>query len=248
LNPALSNATVVEVLKTVRRHLAFVFHKGEGFLRRVAKLVFTSPLEKVYAAWLEAEGDLRLRLNCDITERSLVFDLGGYKGQWASDIFARYCCEIHVFEPVPAFANTIRWRFERNKRIHVHQFGLAPKDAEVDFAVNADGTGMFARERNSIRVRLVRFDDFLEQNKINTIDLMKINIEGGEYDLLEHILISGLAPRIRNIQVQFHEFVPDAEQRMRAIQAKLSQTHFLTYQYKFIWENWRRADDAEVTK
>jgi hypothetical protein len=46
--------------------------------------------------------------------------------------------------------------------------------------------------------------------------------------------------QIENIQVQFHDFVPDAEGRMQRIQEKLAQTHELTYQYLFVWENWRR--------
>jgi hypothetical protein len=43
---------------------------------------------------------------------------------------------------------------------------------------------------------------------------------------------------VSNVQVQFHDFVPDAERRMRRIQEKLGKTHSLTYQYLFVWENW----------
>jgi hypothetical protein len=40
--------------------------------------------------------------------------------------------------------------------------------------------------------------------------------------------------------VQFHDFVPNAEPRMRQIQQALAETHELTYAYPFVWENWRR--------
>ena len=69
---------------------------------------------------------------------------------------------------------------------------------------------------------------------------MKINIEGGEYDLLDRLITTGLVGKIDNIQVQFHEFVPNAKERMQNIQKKLSKTHTPTYQYEFIWENWKR--------
>ena len=72
---------------------------------------------------------------------------------------------------------------------------------------------------------------------------MKINIEGGEYELLEYLLDTGLATQIINYQVQFHDFVPDAEARMTAIRERLSQTHTLTYQYEFVWGNWRFNDN-----
>ena len=80
---------------------------------------------------------------------------------------------------------------------------------------------------------------FFDRNGIGEIDLMKINIEGGEYEFLEYLLDTGLAVKIKNVQVQFHDFVPNAETRTKSIQERLSQTHSLTYQYEFVWENWR---------
>lgn len=85
----------------------------------------------------------------------------------------------------------------------------------------------------------MRATDFIHENGIRVIDLMKINIEGGEQDLWEHTIDNGYVERIKNIQVQFHDFVPTSEHCMQNIQASLSQTHYLTYQYPFVWENWR---------
>src|SRR5262249_51252950 len=79
---------------------------------------------------------------------------------------------------------------------------------------------------------------------IGEVSLMKINIEGGEYDLLENLIATGLISRIRDIQVQFHMDIPDAERRMHAIQSRLAGTHRLTFQYPFVWENWQRRPDA----
>ena len=44
----------------------------------------------------------------------------------------------------------------------------------------------------------------------------------------------------KNLQIQFHDFIIDnAEERMKNIQNKLSKTHEITYQYNFVWENWK---------
>lgn len=32
-----------------------------------------------------------------LTRHSVVFDLGGYEGEWAADMRARYDCIVHVF-------------------------------------------------------------------------------------------------------------------------------------------------------
>ncbi|TMA87233.1 MAG: FkbM family methyltransferase, partial [Deltaproteobacteria bacterium] len=89
-------------------------------------------------------------------------------------------------------------------------------------------------------VSLVKASEFFTRAGIETIALMKINIEGGEYDLLDHLIETGFVSRIDNIQVQFHDFVAEAESRMVRIQERLSQTHAITYQYPFVWENWRK--------
>ena len=73
---------------------------------------------------------------------------------------------------------------------------------------------------------------------------MKINIEGGEYDLLDSLISADIVQSIANIQVQFHDFlIKDAKEKMRKIQEKLSLTHEPTYQYEFVWENWKIKSD-----
>ena len=67
---------------------------------------------------------------------------------------------------------------------------------------------------------------------------MKINIEGGEYELLPILLDKGIINQIKHIQIQFHNVEGGSEDKMKEICRKLSITHEPTYQYKFIWENW----------
>ncbi len=206
-----------------------------------------SEQQERFDKWFRDQGDKSLRLNYDLDENSMVFDLGGYEGQWTSDIFSRYCCAIHVFEPVADFANQIADRFRRNKKIRVHNYGLANENKTVRLSVNEDGSSAFKDGENVIEIKLIKALDFFARHNISQIDLMKINIEGGEYELLDHLIESGFIKNIRNVQVQFHDFVPDAERRMRRIQTELEKTHRLTYQYLFVWENWiLKSNTAET--
>jgi FkbM family methyltransferase len=192
--------------------------------------------------WFRQRGDKTFRVEYELSEDSLVFDLGGYEGQWTSDIFSRYCCRIHVFEAVVEYAQAIEARFRKNPKIHVHPVGLASHDGTSEITMSADGTSLFRAGGRRVPVTLVKASDFLVQNGISEISLMKINIEGGEYDLLEHLIATGTVRAIRDIQVQFHDFMPQAEERMASIQQKLAETHAVTYQFPFVWENWRLKD------
>ena len=190
--------------------------------------------------WKKANGE-QLRFAYPLTESSVVMDLGGYEGQWASDIFSRYCCSVMVFEPVREFSDQIAKRFAANRKISSFPFGLSGATGTVEISLDKNSSSAFkdtGNKENKESVRMVRASDFFSEHEIGAVDLMKINIEGGEYELLEHLIESGLVRKIRNIQVQFHDFVPNAQARMEKIQRELAKTHHTTYQYPFVWENW----------
>jgi FkbM family methyltransferase len=183
-----------------------------------------------------------MRFDYDLSDSSLVVDLGGYEGQWCSDIYARYRCRVVVFEPVRTFAEQIERRFARNPAIEVRAFGLAAHTRKETISLGADGSSMFRMSRSGHveQIELVDVNQWFADERIGEVDLMKINTEGGEYELLERMIDVGLIGRVRNIQVQFHRLDAASEPRMRRIQERLSVTHVPTYQYTFVWENWAR--------
>lgn len=220
----------------------FVNATGEKILRNCKEFVLNI-VNREFALFLKENKANSLRLNYELDEKSVVFDVGGYEGQWASDIFSKYLCTIHIFEPVSTFADNIQMRFKKNPKIILHKFGLAGATLKTQISMDNDSSSIY---KNSMSKRepiyLKKISEFLAENKINRIDLLKINIEGGEYDLLDDLIENDYIKNIQDIQVQFHNSVPNAEKRMLAIHKNLSKTHYLTYQYKFVWENWRKID------
>ena len=224
----------------VRKHFSRSLTFTARCLNGLARIICRSPSEVEYARWLSVDGDRTLRLQYDLSAESVVIDVGGYVGQWASDIYAMYGCIVHVFEPIEEFASFIRARFAQNTRILVHKAALSDRDGKASAVKDGDATRLTKQGSEGESVATVRFADFIEQEGIANVDLLKINIEGGEYDLLWHIINQGLLDRMRNIQVQFHNIAPGSAADMRAIKQELKRTHELTYEYEFVWENWRR--------
>jgi FkbM family methyltransferase len=185
-------------------------------------------------------GDYVFRFNYNLTQESLVLDLGGYEGQWASDLYARYRCKIIVFEPVKGFAERIQKRFLKNPDITVLQFGLGKTSRAETIGICADGSSIFKNSNQKEQIQIFDVKDYITSH--SQIDLMKVNIEGGEYELLERLIETNLCRTISNIQVQFHYISNESSDRMEQIQKRLKETHHLTYQYRFVWENWTRND------
>jgi len=205
---------------------------------RVRCVLFPTERQKTVRRWRADGGDRKMRFDYDLNESSLVLDLGGYEGQWASDIFSMYGCRIVVFEPVKEFAEAIQKRFGRNPRIRVLPFGLGGRTRKERISLCKDGSSIFKTSDTTQEIQLLDVSEWLHDQDITAVDLMKVNIEGGEYELLDRLIETGRIGAIRNLQVQFHNVAPDSAMRMEQLRQQVSRTHRPTYQYRFVWENW----------
>ena len=194
------------------------------------------------AAWFAADGDATYRLRySNLGPDSLVFDLGGYEGKWSMDIFCRYAPSIYIFEPIPAYCREIRARFEHNPKVKIFEFGFGATEGEERFHLGDDSSSLLRGEGETIQVSMKKISRFILDNNIPSIDLIKINIEGSEYDVLQDLHDAALLERVRNLQIQFHNFVPDAEEKLEKTHAMLRKTHKQDWAFKFVWENWSRT-------
>ena len=72
----------------------------------------------------------------------------------------------------------------------------------------------FSEEENmpvsSVEVR--SFSEVYDELNFDVIDLLKINVEGSEYEILENIFENNYTTKIKNFQIQFHPEPPGAEE------------------------------------
>jgi FkbM family methyltransferase len=217
-----------------------LLHLIDKIVYRLQRIFHPDEQQELYNAWFAARGDKTLRLQYPLSHDSLVFDVGGYKGEWAAEIYERFACRIFIFEPVKLYARQIQKRFAGSPGVKVFPYGLGSSDRTATISVDNDSSSLFRHSDDAEEIEIRNVVDFLRTENIVDIDLMKINTEGAEYELLESLLQCGACENIKNLQVQFHKVFPEAEARMMAIQTALGVTHDLTWQYRFIWENWTR--------
>lgn len=191
--------------------------------------------------WYRDGGESTLRLNYPLTCESIVFDVGGYQGNFTSEIVARYDPHVYVFEPVPEFCELLVMNFRPNPKVKVCNYGLSNRDAVSQMTLSENGSTIYKPSETQITVQLHDIWTVVRERCIKRIDLIKINIEGGEYVLLRRMLETGIVSICQDIQVQFHKFYPNSQRLRSEIRSALQDTHFLTYDYPFVWENWRKG-------
>lgn len=168
--------------------------------------------------WVE-KGLERLRYEYDLNPEDYCLDIGSYQMEWANEIKRRYGCEVECFE---ALDNRAAW----------------VEDGVLLMGGLFYYTSAYDVESPQREFKCVDIAPFLQRE----VAVMKMNIEGAEYDLLDYIIRKGLHKNIKNIQVQFHK-VDEMEYELfyNQIKDKLSLTHELTYCYPYVWENWQRC-------
>ena len=197
---------------------------------------------EVINKWWNEDGDQKYRLNYPLTEDSLVVDIGGYDGSWAQLVWNKFKCNIIIMEPVESLYNQAVAKFVNNSKVKAYKVGAYNIDEEQLISLNDNESSMFGHNKGKEKIQLVDFVEYYKNNINRNIDLIKINIEGAEYDLLEHLINNQMLGIADNFQIQFHDSysIPDFKQRKDKITEAFKQTHELTYEFEYVWENWKR--------
>jgi FkbM family methyltransferase len=147
--------------------------------------------QHVYWAGLSRDDAAILRLAEAVLPRDGVFiDVGANVGIHTLAI-ARHVSKggaIVAFEPHPANHRLLKHNLEQNGLRHVvaENLGLAEATATLTGTARADGGNWSLASRGDYRfeVRLVRLDDYLRDQPLPRLDLMKIDVEGAEVRVL----------------------------------------------------------------
>jgi FkbM family methyltransferase len=194
--------------------------------------------------WFNDKGDETLRLTYPLTAESIVFDLGGYHGDFAAAVNSRYGCKVYVFEPVPEFYKRCVDRFHGNSKIACFNFGLSSADGMLDIGLVENSSSFSSPHAQGVmlQVHVRSIVEYIRELGVARIDLMKINIEGSEFDILPAIIKSGDIDKVQHLQIQFHNFVDCAVEQRDTIRSVLNHTHAEMWNYDFVWESWRRKE------
>jgi len=182
-----------------------------------------------------------LRYGYPLDENSFVIDCGCFKGLFSRTIMEMYGVrKIIAFEPIEKFHKQCCDNLAEFPRVQLHNSAIGGRERFQRFGVKGDMTGAFTGSDEEESNWVTDIGEWLRENYFDGANLIKINIEGMEFELLERLIELNKADVFENIQVQFHSCADNAEKRREIIRKKLLETHKLTYDFPFVWENFQR--------
>ena len=157
-------------------------------------------------------------------EPILVIDIGAHKGEFISFINKNFKIKkAYCFEPNPKVFKILKEKYNLNNKIELFNSGASNDSGNIFFNENIESSSSSINELNKnsnyykkkffllnflnsnevtkkIQIQVVTLSEFIIENKINTIDLLKIDTEGYEFQVLQ-----GLKDKINNIHLLHFE-------------------------------------------
>ncbi|MBA4017513.1 MAG: hypothetical protein C0483_10105 [Pirellula sp.] len=130
----------------------------------------------------------------------ITFDLG---------MIEHFQCDIHGFDPTPRAIKHVTRVAGNNPKYHLHEVGLWDKEDTLQFFVPKNPEHVshsllnLQKTEDCISVKVKRLSRLMEELGHQRLDLLKIDIEGAEYKVIETIVEDRLD--IKVICVEFDE-------------------------------------------
>lgn len=141
-----------------------------------------------------------------------VVDIGANIGLWSEYVNESSNVEtIYMVEPNTVALSVMKRSFSDLSKFIICPIAISNIDGKLEFFVDSENStisSMMESHRTnklntSYYVESLKFDTFLKSNNLNYIDLVKIDIEGAEYDLIDSMTIREFE-KIGNILLEYH--------------------------------------------
>ncbi len=148
-------------------------------------------------------------------------------------IIHKYSCTVHAFDPTPKALAYVQ-PFVSDK-LRVHPWGLGAKDESRMFYLpkkRRHVSGSISRSKHledeAIEVRLRSLDSTMREAGVNRFDVLKMDIEGSEYEVLrDERTVQILEQQRPQLLVEFHHrFASYSKADTRDIVARLRRAGF----------------------
>jgi FkbM family methyltransferase len=170
-----------------------------------------------------------------------VLVLGAYKGSSIQEWIDRYPVKVYAVEPVKEYIDVLLRKYAKNKSLEIFPFAVGNKSEEIEINLDEYSTSTFIDSKNKRRIQKYDIVGYLKSLEIFPT-VLEINIEGGEYEVMERLITSGTLSKIETLVIQFHNYNIECEFNRARIRLELSKTHQCVFNYEWIWERWEKMN------
>lgn len=143
-----------------------------------------------------------------INAESVVYSFGaGTNISFDKELSEKFGLVVHLFDPTPKSIKFVNDQ-KLGSNFIFEEIGIADYTGIAKFylPLNPDYVSAtldkMSDSQNIVEVRVERLAEIMARNKHTSIDILKMDIEGAEYGVIDDILKSGI--EIRQVLIEFH--------------------------------------------
>jgi FkbM family methyltransferase len=166
------------------------------------KITFSVPTRSLYMVFKEIFMSDFYRIHQLVKllpSNPVIVDIGGNAGYFNMMLFSQIdSAKVIAYEPIPENCKLFQENVKRNSimtgKVNVYNMAVAGtpvgeisiyKEVENDNSVTASVFNDFSKDNfNVIKVKAITLEQIIESNKLESIDLLKLDCEGSEYPII----------------------------------------------------------------
>lgn len=145
-----------------------------------------------------------------LSQDSVVVDIGlGEDISFSASVIHKYGCAVYGFDPTPKAIRYVRKL--ANSKVQLFEFGIGLETGPAKFYLpnnEAHVSGALIPEdhlgRQIIEVNLLSITDIMRRIGCSKIDLLKMDIEGAEFEIIKSPEFGRISKTIGQLCVEFH--------------------------------------------
>jgi len=163
-----------------------------------------------------------------ISPNSIVVDLGAHLAQFSHEISDNFNCKCYAVEALPSLYEQIT----ETPLVKKFNYAISNTNAPIELCItdNPEANHIATYNTNNIQevisVAGITLENFLNQQKIESIDLLKVDIEGSEINLFESLTDETIS-NIKQMTIEFHDFKFDIQNEIEVIKKRLKSLGFI---------------------
>ena len=145
---------------------------------------------RAHLFWILRRADNRFHKKHNLNESSVFFDVGGFEGKFTEKILNEFDCKSYIFEPHPVYFKILKDKYIKNENVKVFEYGLGKINQKLYLTDESSGSRI-VDYKAEYKISIKDINEVIDVLGIVKIDLLKLNIEGSEYELLDHLIDTG---------------------------------------------------------
>jgi FkbM family methyltransferase len=159
--------------------------------------------------------------NIQVEKGDVVVDIGANIGAFIYYALQKGASKVYACEPAPQSFQILVNHFGNHKNVILSNYGILEKEGTVNLIYSAledtsGGNFLEANEKavrehigtlfsSKVEVLVKSFGTFIKENNITWIDYLKVDCEGGEYDIFIEKYLNFFINHVRKITLEFHD-------------------------------------------